>query len=73
MYVVENGAATKKTFPILGEKGSDLYLDSALKPGTLIVTEGQFVLSNGEHVNAKQATYATAQGPSASDVKEAGR
>ena len=50
MFVVENGVAQKKTFPVLGEKGSDLFLDPSLRPGTLIVTEGQFVLSNGEHV-----------------------
>jgi RND family efflux transporter MFP subunit len=72
MFVVENGVAQKKTFPVLGEKGSDLFLDPSLRPGTLIVTEGQFVLSNGEHVAAKQAAYATAQAAPATPSKEGG-
>ncbi len=73
MFVVDNGVATKKTFHVLGEKGSDLFLDPSLKPGTLIVTEGQFVLSNGEHVAAKQASYVTAQAAPATPSKEAGQ
>ncbi len=73
MFVVENGVAAKKTFRVLGEKGSDLFLDPSLKPGTLIVTEGQFVLSNGEHVAAKQASYVTAQAAPAAPSKEGGK
>jgi len=73
MFVVENGVAEKKTFRVLGEKGSDLFLDTSLKPGTLIVTEGQFVLSNGEHVAAKQASYVTAQAAPATPSKEGGK
>jgi membrane fusion protein (multidrug efflux system) len=74
MFVVDGGVAHKKTFPILGEKGSDLYLDSSLRPGTLVVTEGQFVLSDGERVAAKQTPYATAQAASApSPGKEGGQ
>lgn len=73
MFVVDNGVAQKKTFPVLGEKGSNLYLDSSLRPGTLVVTEGQFVLSNGEHVTARQAPYATAQAAPAASGKDAGQ
>jgi membrane fusion protein, multidrug efflux system len=73
MFVVENGVAGKKTFRVLGEKGSDLFLDPSLKPGTLIVTEGQFVLSNGEHVAAKQASYVTALAAPAAPSKEGGK
>jgi RND family efflux transporter MFP subunit len=73
MFVVDNGVAQKKTFPVLGEKGSDLFLDPSLRPGTLIVTEGQFVLSNGEHVAPKQAPYATAQVVPAASSQEGGK
>jgi RND family efflux transporter MFP subunit len=73
MFVVESGVAQKKTFPVLGEKGSDLFLDPSLRPGTLVVTEGQFVLSNGEHVAPKQTDYATAQASAATPSKEGGK
>jgi membrane fusion protein (multidrug efflux system) len=72
MFVVDDGVAQKKTFPVLGEKGSDLFLDPSLRPGTLVVTEGQFVLTNGEHVAARQATYATVQAAPAAPGKEGG-
>jgi len=72
MFVVDNGVAQKKTFPVLGEQGSDLFLDPSLRPGTMVVTEGQFVLTNGEHVAPKQAAYATAQAAPAAPSKEGG-
>jgi hypothetical protein len=37
------------------------------------VTEGQFVLSNGEHVAAKQASYVTALAAPATPSKEGGQ
>lgn len=73
MFVVESGVAQKKTFPVLGEKGSDLFLDPSLRPGTLVVTEGQFVLTNGEHVAPKQTDYSTAQASAATPSKEGGQ
>jgi membrane fusion protein (multidrug efflux system) len=72
MFIVDDGVAQKKTFPVLGERGSDLYLDPSLRPGTLVVTEGQFVLTNGEHVAAKQSAYATAQAAPLAPGKEGG-
>jgi membrane fusion protein, multidrug efflux system len=73
MFVVDDGVAQKKTFPVLGEKGSDLYVDPSLTPGTLVVTEGQFALTNREHVAAKQVAYATAQATAATSSKEGGQ
>lgn len=73
VFLVDNGVARKKTFPVLGEKGSDLFLDQTLKPGTLVVTEGQFVLNDGERVAPKQASYATAQASPATPGKEGGK
>lgn len=72
LFIVDNGVAQKKSFPLLGEKGSDLYLDPSLKAGTLVVTEGQFVLTNGERVEAKQASL-TAQASPAAAGKEGGQ
>jgi len=73
VFLVDNGVARKKSFPVLGEKGSDLFLDQTLKPGTLIVTEGQFVLNDGDHVAPKQANYATAQAAPSTPSKEGGK
>ncbi|HEX8792227.1 MAG TPA: efflux RND transporter periplasmic adaptor subunit [Polyangiaceae bacterium] len=60
LFLVDNGVARKSTFPVLGERGSDLFLDTSLKPGTLVVTEGRTALSNGEHVAPTQVAYAVA-------------
>jgi RND family efflux transporter MFP subunit len=57
VLVVEGGVARKKTFAVLGERGSDLYLASDLKPGTLVVTEGRFALANGDAVAAHEIAY----------------
>jgi RND family efflux transporter MFP subunit len=58
ILVVEGGVARKKTFAVLGERGSDLYLASDLKPGTLVVTEGRFALTDGDPVAAHEIAYA---------------
>lgn len=60
LFVVNDGVAHKSNFPVLGERGSDLFLDTSLKAGTLVVTEGRTALSNGEHVAPTQVPYAAA-------------
>jgi membrane fusion protein, multidrug efflux system len=60
MFTVENGVAHKTMFPVLGERGSDLFVDMSLKPGTLVVTEGRTALAEGEHVAATRIAYAVA-------------
>jgi RND family efflux transporter MFP subunit len=62
LFVVENQVAHKVAFGVLGERGSDLFVDTSLKPGTLVVTEGRTALSNGEHVAATQIAYGAAGG-----------
>jgi membrane fusion protein, multidrug efflux system len=57
VLVVDGGVAHKKTFPVLGERGSDLYVASDLKPGSLVVTEGRFALANGEAVTPHEVAY----------------
>jgi multidrug efflux pump subunit AcrA (membrane-fusion protein) len=61
LFVVEDEIAHKKSFHVLGEQGSDLFLQPLLKPGASVVTEGQFLLDDGERVAAKQVAYGTAE------------
>jgi membrane fusion protein, multidrug efflux system len=61
LFVVADEIAHKKTFHVLGEQGSDLFLEPLLKPGASVVTEGQFLLDDGERVAAKQVAYGTAE------------
>jgi len=65
LLVVQDGIARKKTFPVLGEQGSDLFLEPLLEPGVWVVTEGQFLLEDGERVAAKQVPYGTAKATAA--------
>jgi RND family efflux transporter MFP subunit len=74
LFVVEKGVARKSTYPVLGERGSDLFLDTSLKAGTLVVTEGRTALSNGEKVAASQIAYTVAPiGTSASPATAGGK
>jgi RND family efflux transporter MFP subunit len=61
VFVVDDGVVQKKTFAVIGERESDLFLDPSLKAGTQVVSEGQFVLEDADRVRAKQVAYATAQ------------
>jgi RND family efflux transporter MFP subunit len=61
VFVVEDGIAHKKTFVVLGERESDLFLDPSLKAGAQVVSEGQFLLTDTDRVAAKQVPYATAR------------
>ena len=55
VYVIENGVAHKKTFRYLGEAGGDVYLDTSLAPGSLVVSEGRALLNDKDRVEAKEA------------------
>jgi membrane fusion protein, multidrug efflux system len=55
LFVVDGDVVHKKTFSILGEEGSNLYLDTALAPGTRVVTEGRSLLADGDRVQFKDA------------------
>lgn len=54
VFVVENGIARTRVVPMLGERSGQIYLDPALKPGTLVVTEGRALLNDGDKVSAEQ-------------------
>jgi membrane fusion protein, multidrug efflux system len=57
LFVVEGDVARKATFRIEGEQGSDLFVETALKPGTRVVTEGRATLSDGDAVAPKAIPY----------------
>lgn len=53
VFVVENGVARTRTVPLLGEAAGTVYLDPALPPGSLVVTEGRALLNDGDRVSAE--------------------
>jgi RND family efflux transporter MFP subunit len=65
VFVVEDGVGHRKTFAVLGERESDLFVDPSLEAGAHVVSEGQFLLAEGDRVAAKQVPYATAQAKAA--------
>jgi RND family efflux transporter MFP subunit len=58
VFVIDGDVAHKRTFAVLGESGSDVYLDTALKAGSRVVTEGRALLADGDHVAPKETTGA---------------
>jgi RND family efflux transporter MFP subunit len=58
VFVVDNGVAYRATFQVLGERESTLYVDSALRPGTQVVTEGRALLAEGDTVAPKMVAFA---------------
>lgn len=57
IFRVDGGVVHKATFRIEGEQGSDLFLETALKPGTRVVTEGRATINDGDRVAAKEINY----------------
>jgi membrane fusion protein (multidrug efflux system) len=53
VFVVENGRAHARVVPVFGERDGSVYLDEALAPGTLVVTEGRALLGDGDRVAVK--------------------
>jgi len=53
LFVVENGIAKKLTAAVQGEIGGSLFLDTSLKDGVAVVTEGRSLLKDGDRVVAK--------------------
>ena len=45
----------KKTFRYVGESGGDVFLDTSLAPGALVVSEGRALLADKDKVDAKEA------------------
>jgi RND family efflux transporter MFP subunit len=60
LFVIEGDVCHKRTFEIQGEEGSRLYLDTTLKAGTRVVTEGRELLSDGDRVAPKDVALGPA-------------
>jgi membrane fusion protein, multidrug efflux system len=77
VFVIDGDVARKQTFEIEGEQGSDLYLETTLKPGSRVVTEGRALLADGDRVTARDVAFGSAlmnssaagSGASAPEVK----
>jgi len=53
VYVVDGGLAHKSVHAVLGEREGNLYLETSLRPGSHVVTEGRGLLKDGDRVEAK--------------------
>lgn len=73
LFVVENGIARARTVPVLGEMRGKVYLDPGLRPGSMIVTEGRALLSDGDKVigGAEQAAPSEAKSGSPNAIGRA--
>jgi membrane fusion protein (multidrug efflux system) len=66
VFVVDGAIARKVTFKVIGERGGTLYVDTALRPGTPVVTEGRPILGDGDAVAAKPVAFPATEGPGGS-------
>jgi membrane fusion protein (multidrug efflux system) len=58
LFRVDGDVARKSTVTLDGEQGSDLFVETALEPGALVVTEGRATLDDGDRVTVKEVPYA---------------
>lgn len=54
LFVVEDGVAHSRSVPVVGERGGDLFLDTALPAGAEVVVQGRGQLLDGDKVTARQ-------------------
>lgn len=66
VFVVEGSTARARVFAVKGEIGGRLYLETALAPGSKVVTEGRALLNEGDTVLASMAPAPAASGADAS-------
>jgi RND family efflux transporter MFP subunit len=60
VFIVEDGIAHARSFPVVGERGGDLFVDPALPDGAEVVTQGRLQLEDGDKVTAHGETTAQA-------------
>jgi membrane fusion protein (multidrug efflux system) len=53
IFVVEGDVAHARVVEVKGEAGGELLVDTALAPGTIVVTEGRALLRDGDRVEAR--------------------
>jgi len=52
VFVVDRNVVRKGTYQLKGERSGSLFLDSTLRPGSHVVTEGRALLKDGDRVDA---------------------
>jgi membrane fusion protein, multidrug efflux system len=57
LFALDGDVAHRKTYAVDGEQGSDLFVETALPPGTRVVTEGRATLADGDRVEAREVPY----------------
>jgi membrane fusion protein, multidrug efflux system len=55
IFTVDGAAAHKATVRVLGEIKGNLYVETALKPGTHVITEGRSLIKDGDSVTERFA------------------
>jgi membrane fusion protein (multidrug efflux system) len=60
VFLIENGLAEARTVAVRGEAAGSLFVDPAIPPESLVVTEGRALLVNGDRVELKESA---ASGP----------
>jgi len=53
LFAIENGVAHARTLVVTGEFGGSLFVETALAPDSMVVTEGRTLLEEGDHVQAQ--------------------
>jgi RND family efflux transporter MFP subunit len=53
LFIVDHDVSRKLVVDVFGEKAGALFVDRALAPGALVVTEGRALLKDGDRVEAK--------------------
>jgi membrane fusion protein, multidrug efflux system len=57
LFVIDGDVVHKRTFEIEGEEGDTLCLETTLKSGSRIVTEGRALLADGDRVAPKDVPF----------------
>jgi len=52
VFVIDHNVAKKSVYRLKGERGGSLFLDSTLRPGSRVVTEGRALLKDDDRVEA---------------------
>ena len=69
LFVVDHDVAHAKTLPVTGEVGGQVFFGlGALPPGSLVVTEGRALLSDGDRVQAHADDEVSDGGPPEGDA-----
>ena len=72
IFVIEGDVARARTVAVRGEIGGSLFVDTELKPGSLIVTEGGALLADGDRVTTKVESEPVAAPSAPAPVKATG-